>query len=117
MKYKKISNYSYNLHIIKTNKFKTTTVQINFKRKLIKEEITTRNMIINVLCESNILYPSKRLMTIATEELYDLYYRAANYTSGKYNIMSFDATFLNEEYTEESMLEKSIKFFADLILS
>ena len=34
MKYKKISTYSYNLHIIKTNKFKTVTVQVNFKRKM-----------------------------------------------------------------------------------
>ena len=64
MKYKKISTYSYNLHIIKTNKFKTVTVQVNFKRKLNKEEITYRNMIVNMLCESTSTYPSKRLMTI-----------------------------------------------------
>lgn len=115
MKYKKISTYSYNLHIIKTNKFKTVTVQVNFKRKLDKEEITYRNMIVNMLCESTSDYPSKRLMTIATEDLYDLYYRGMNYISGKYNVMNFEATFLNEEYTEKGMLDKSIKFLADLI--
>ena len=60
MKYKKISTYSYNLHIIKTNKFKTVTVQVNFKRKLVKEEITYRNMIVNMLCESTSIYPTKR---------------------------------------------------------
>ena len=53
MKYKKISNYSYNIHIIKTNKFKTVTVEVNFKRKLVKEDITARNMLVNLLCESN----------------------------------------------------------------
>ena len=40
MKYKKISTYSYNLHIIKTDKFKTVTVKMNFKRELDKKEIT-----------------------------------------------------------------------------
>ena len=115
MKYKKINTYSYNLHIIKTDKFKTITVKMNFKRELKKEEITYRNMIINTLCESTSQYPTKRLMNIATEELYELNYRAMNYTSGKYNIMGFDVTFLNEEYTEEGMLDKSIKFLADLV--
>ena len=115
MKYKKMSTYSYNLHVIKTNKFKTVTVKVNFKRKLEKQEITYRNMIINALCESNSIYPTKRLMTIETENLYDLYYRGMNYISGMYNIMGFDITFLNEEYTEKGMLDKSIKFLADLI--
>ena len=115
MKYKKISSYSYNLHIIKTNKFKTVTVQVGFKRKLKKEEITYRNMIVNMLCESTIVYPSKRLMTIQTENLYDLYYRGMNYISGKYNVMNFAVTFLNEEYTEKGMMDESIKFLSDLI--
>jgi len=115
MEYKKISMFSYNLHIIKTNKFKTITVQINFKRKLEKEDITYRNMIVNMLCESTSVYPSKRLMSIATEDLYNLYYKGVNYISGKYNIMNFSATFLNEEYTEKGMLDKSIKFLSELI--
>ena len=43
-----------------------------FKRKLIKEEITYRNMIINMLCDSSKLYPTKREMLIATEDLITL---------------------------------------------
>lgn len=117
MKYKKISNYSYNLHVIKTDKFKTTTVQINFKRKLKKEEITYRNMIINMLCDSTKLYPTKREMLIATEELYELCYSGMNYISGKYNIMNLSVTFLNEEYTEEGMFDKSIDFLYELIFN
>ena len=49
MNYRKTSTFSYNLHTIKTNKFKTITVKINFKRKLIKEEITARNIKIKIL--------------------------------------------------------------------
>ena len=117
MKYKKISTYSYNLHVIKTDKFKTVTVQVNFKRKLKKEEITYRNMVVNMLCKSTSVNPSRRLMTIAKENLYSLYYMGMNYISGKYNIMNFAATFLSEEYTENGMLDKSIKFLSDLIFS
>lgn len=117
MKYKKISTFSYNLHIIKTDKFKTITVKVNFKRKLNKKEIAYRNMIINVLCESTATYPTKRLMNIETENLYELYYRGMNYISGSYNIMGFDITFLNEEYTEPGMLDKSIRFLADIIFN
>lgn len=88
---------------------------MNLKRLLNKKEITYRNMIINVLCESTAKYPTKRLMNIETEELYDLCYRGMNYISGKYNVMGFDVTFLNEEYTEKGMLEKSVKFLSELV--
>ena len=74
MKYTKIKNNFYNLHVIKTDKFKTITIQVNFKREVIKEEITARNMIVNMLCESNSIYKTQRELEIATEELYNLYY-------------------------------------------
>jgi DNA gyrase/topoisomerase IV subunit A len=81
---------------------------MNFKRELDKKEITYRNMLINMLCQSTAKYPTKRLMNIATEELYELCYRGMNYISGKYNIMGFDVTFLNEEFTEKGMLKKGV---------
>ena len=117
MKYKKTSNYSYNVHTIKTDKFKTVTIQVNFKRELKKDEITARNLIINALCESTHNYPTRKDMIIETEELYDLYYRGMNYISGKYNIMTFDFTFLNEEYTEEGMIDKSIRFLSEVLFN
>lgn len=117
MNYKKTSTFSYNLHTIKTNKFKTITVKINFKRKLVKEEITARNMIVSLLCDSTKEFPTRRLLSIECENLYELGYMGMNYTSGIYNIMSFEATFLNEEYTEKGMLDKSIKFLSDLVFN
>lgn len=117
MKYRKIENQTYNLHVIKTKKFKTVTVQINFKNKLSKEEITYRNLLISVLCEASKKYPSKRSLTIATEDLYELSYQATNYISGKYNVMCFDITFLNDEYTEEGNLESAIDFLCEIIFN
>ena len=60
-------------------------------------------------------YPSKRLLEIKTEELYDLAYRAINYATGKYTIISFDMTYINPKYTEEGYNEESFKFLSELI--
>ena len=115
MKYTKVKNSAYNLHIIKTNKFKTVTIQVKFKRKTVKEEITARNMLVNLLCMSNSIYKTPREMEIATEELYNLYYNGNSAMSGKYSIMTFEFTFLNEKYTEKGMLNQSIDFLYNII--
>lgn len=115
MKYKKIKKKNYNLHVIETNKYKTIFLKVSFKRKLEKDEIAMRNILVNVLFESTAKYPSKRLVEIESEELYELQYRGSNYNSGKYSIMGVDALFLNPKYTEESMLEESFQFLSEVI--
>lgn len=117
MKYRKITTQTYNLHIIKTKKFKTVTVEVNFKSKLEKKEITYRNLLINTLCQSTKKYPNKRSLEIATEDLYELNYGVSNYISGKYNVMCFDATFLNDKYTEDGMFEKSVDFLCEILFN
>ena len=49
MEYTKEENLAYNIHLIKTKKFKKNCIKINFKSLINKEEITYRNMLINVL--------------------------------------------------------------------
>lgn len=117
MKYTKIEKSNYNLHMIKTSKFKTITIKVNLKRKLIKEEITKRNMLINTLFESTNKYPTRRLLEIKTEDLYDLGYRGVNYSSGKYTVLSFEASFINPKFTEEKMYEESFAFLNELIFN
>ena len=115
MKYNKISLPTYNVHVIETKKFKTVTVKVNFKRALKKEEIAYRNVLINVLCESTSDYPTKRLMEMATEDLYDLSYQGSNYISGKYSVVGFDIVFLNEQYTEPGIFDKSFDFLVSML--
>lgn len=117
MIYQKLEQDNYNIHIIKTDKFKTITLKINFKRKLKKDEITMRNTLINILFSSSKMYENKRMLEIETENLYGLGYRGVNYQSGIYNIMSFDVKFLNEKYTEKGMHEKSIDFIYEILFN
>lgn len=117
MNYKKIQNGAYNIHVIKTEKFKTVNVRINFKRKTNKEEITKRNLLTRVLLESNEFYKTSRLIEIETEKLYGLMLRSSSTISGNYSVMSFESSFLNEEYTEKNMIEKSLDFILSFILN
>ena len=117
MKYKKIKKDNYNLHVINTDKFKTVTVRINFKRKIKKEEITIRNLLNDILINTSKKYNTSRDIEIKTEELYSLGISSTSYKSGNYHIMSFKESFLNEYYTEKGMNEKSIKFLLELIFN
>ena len=117
MKYTCYDMNAYNLHIIKTDKFKTVTVGVAFRRKIKKEEITIRNLLKELMVNATFNYPTERSLIMATEDLYDLKLISANYRVGNYAIMTFRTRFLNEAYTEEGMNEESIKFFLDLIFN
>ncbi len=115
MKYKKYSMGSYQLHTICTNKFKTITIRVNFKREVTKDEITIRNLLADILLKSTKKYHTERLMNIIVEDLYGMNFTGYTTISGRYNIISFDFTFLSEKYTEKGILEKTICFLTDLL--
>lgn len=117
MNYVKHEMGSYRLHLIKTDKFKTVTVKIFFRRPAKKEEITMRNVLANLLLRSSRTYNSERLLAIADEELYGISYSGSAILSGSYNMLCFDFSFLNEKYTEEGMNEKSFAFLFDMLFN
>lgn len=115
VEYKKIEKKGYNLHIIKTDRFKKIDIRINFKRPIVKEEITIRNFLNDILINTSKKYPTIRDIEIKTEDLYNFGATSNCYKSGNYSVMSFACNFLNEKYTEKGMLEQSISFLLDLI--
>ena len=117
MKYTKKDLGSYNLHLIKTDKFKTVTVKIIFHSPIIKEEITTRNILSDILLQSTKSYPSKRDLIIESEELYaaELYNNTERI--GNYIMTGFTLQVLNDKYTEEGNLLKSIRFLSEIIFN
>ncbi len=117
MNYKKIKLQNFNLHTIQTNKFKTITIKINFKRPLKKEDITKRNILSELLIKSTKKYHSERLLSIATEELYGINYSSYSLTSGRYGILGFNFSFLNEEYTETGIIKEVIEFIKEIIFN
>ncbi|MBP3921083.1 MAG: insulinase family protein [Bacilli bacterium] len=117
MKYTKYKNGAYNIHLINTDRFKTVSIRINFKRKTSKEEVTKRNLLTRVLLESNEFYSTSRLIEIETEKLYGLMLRSSSTISGNYSVMSFESSFLNNNYTNDDMLSNALDFILSFIFN
>lgn len=117
MKYTNYDMNAYNLHIINTNKFKTVTVEVDFRYSVNNKDITKTNILKDMLLSSSYNYPSEIELVKETENLYDLKLTSSNIRIGNDNILSFRARFLNEIYTENKMNEESIKFLLDIIFN
>ena len=108
---------AYNLHVIKTTKFKTITVEVNFREKIDPNFIAMRNILKSVLLNTNNLYKSERDLIKETENLYDLKLISSNTRIGNFSNLSFKARFLNDKYTEEDMNRYSIEFLLNIIFN
>lgn len=117
MEYKKINKHSYNLHIIKTNKFKSTTVSINFREKIKKEDITIRKFLFQMLCSSSLKYNTERLLEIKLEDLYSTSLSHSNIVFGNLINSYIDIKFLNKEFSDESILSDSLELIFELIFN
>ena len=117
MNYELINMGAYNLHLVKTNHFKTITVEVDFRREIQKEDITKRAVLKEVLLNSNKNYRTERELIIESENLYDLKLVSSSARMGNYTNISFKTRFLDEKYTEKNMNEESIAFLMDIIFN
>lgn len=117
MKYTNYDMNAYNLHIINTNKFKTITIEVDFRYSVNAKNITKTNVLKDMLLSSSYNYPSEIELVKETENLYDLKLSLSNIRIGNDNVLSFRTRFLNEIYTENKMNEESIKFLLDVIFN
>ena len=117
MKYIKKDLGSYNLHLINTDKFKTITIKVAFHTPIKKEETTKRTLLTDILLQSSMGYPTRRDLTIKSEELYACDIVANNQRVGNYILTSFNLQVLMDKYTESDNLEKSIEFLSNIIFN
>lgn len=107
----------YNLHLIKTDKFREITIKIYFKRPIIKEEITIRNILFKYLTNSNKIYNTRRKISIAEANLYEPSIYNSNEQIGRVIVSSLASQILNEKYTEKGMLNKNLDFLLSFIFN
>ena len=105
------------LYFVKTDKFKSIDVEVFFCGDVSKEEITWRNCLMDILLYANNNYPSKRALSLRTEELYSLYLHTSNMRFGNNLISKIGISFLNPKYTEDGMLQESLNLLHDVIFS
>ncbi|MBE6155246.1 MAG: insulinase family protein [Firmicutes bacterium] len=117
MEYKSIDCKSYNIHTIKTNRFKTTRIEVVFRSKATKETLAINSFLAAMLCESSKKYPTRRQLAIKCEDLYKTYYYCyANKVGDCLNTI-FSVNFINPEFiSEDDYLKKVVEFLFEMIL-
>lgn len=115
MEYKRIEEVSYNLHLIKTNKFKTLLFKVVLSEKQKREDITIRNMLLDNLMSSSLDYPTMRDVSIKKQDLYGASINMVNRRVGDHAFIEYTMSILNPRFTEDGMLKDSIEFYSDLL--
>ena len=109
MIYKNYKSNTYNIYTIKTDKFKTCHMEIVFRNNIVKNEVSKRSLLTEILVENTKEYPTRRNMVIALENLYNSYFYGITNRIGSSILTSFCFDFINPSLVDED-LEEFIKF-------
>ena len=116
MEYKKYNHDAYNLHVIKTDKFKTVRIEVQFRSVIEKDEGVKRSMLVDYLTDISKKYPTHKDMSIRFEELYNLGVYGSPSKSGNILNSFIVAEFIAPKYiNEKNYLEDVISFLCEII--
>ncbi len=117
MNYVKKEMGAYNLHIIKTNLYKTITVKVYFREVVSKENITKRNFLSRIMMLGTKDYPTKVELTKKEQDLYAANIACTNRRMGNYLDTGISLRVLNDKYTEEGNFDRSLDLLNSIIFN
>ena len=117
MNYIKKSLGAYNLHVIKTDLYKTITVKVFFREVVKKENITKRNFLSRLMMLGTKDYPTKVELTKKEQDLYAVNISGANRRIGNYLDTGLSLRVLNDKYTEVGNFENCIDLLNSIIFN
>lgn len=117
MVYKLHENGAYNIHTIKTHRFKNIKMEIFFRNNIDKKNVSKRTVLFDMLVETSKDYKTKRDLVLELEELYNASCYASSIKVGNEVISSISMDFLNPKYTKDFNIEYAIKLPFDLIFN
>ena len=106
MEYKDLKKEGYDLHILKTDKFKTVNFNVEIRFPLKREDRFFMSLLETVLPLST-GYKTLKMRNISCAEIYDPAWAIKSSISGNQSMFSLRSSFLNEKYTEKGMTEKA----------
>lgn len=115
MEYKVYDCCSYRIHTIKTDKFKTCSIEVMLRDKINERTITENGMLIDSLMYSCKKYPKRRDVAIALENLYNASIRGVSSRLGGSVLISFMADFLNPKYCDKGYLNEIVSLFFEML--
>ncbi len=105
----------FNLHVIKTNRFKTISYNINIRFEDEKDTERYMGMLSRLLIQTSSHFDSLRDINVFCASIYDPSYNIRILSSGSQDILTLSASFANEKYTEIGMNEANFKFLTSFI--
>lgn len=115
MNYIKHDMGNYNLYFIKTKKFKTITISLNFRKEITQDDEVYCSILKNVLMYAINKYHNLDDLCRASMKVYDPSVKISYIRSGLDQSLCLDGTFANEKYTEDGMNKKTLEFILDYI--
>ncbi len=106
---------AYRIHVIPTNHFKYMTIRFDFRKKIELQDVGYLPFLMAMLLEGCKKYPSRRELELASDDLYSMRWHYRVRQSGKCFGVHFDFGFLDETYTEDGMLQKTLEMVHDIL--
>ena len=118
MNYTKINKQNYQIHLIKTKKFKKNVINISFKQPITnKIDVIKKDILCNLLILGTNKYKTRRELEIKCEDPFGASLNIKNKKAGSYKLFSLTASFLDNKYTLENTNEQVIEFIKEVLFN
>ena len=117
MKFYDYNINGFDLHVIKTNRFKTVFYSVNIRFDDAKENEKFMSLLSRMLLHTSSKYDTLKEINTACASIYDPSYDVRFLESGSQNILTLSASFANEKYTEKGMNKKNFEFLSDVLFN
>ncbi|EHI70476.1 EF-P 5-aminopentanol modification-associated protein YfmF [Streptococcus ictaluri] len=107
------------LHLIKTQKFKTNQITLRFSGDLTQKTVAKRSLVAQMLATANEEHPTAKLFREKLAQLYGASLSTNVSTKGLVHIVDIDITFVQDKYTfnGEKILGEIIQFLKAMLFS
>ena len=106
------------VHVMKTDKYKTTTLMVMLRAPLEKETVALRALLPHVLQGGTKKWPSRQKLRVHLDDLYGARLSGDVRKSGEQHVMTFFMDVANERYLRDtdSLLQQALEVLSDVIL-
>ncbi|CAM3426358.1 pitrilysin family protein [Aeromicrobium ponti] len=107
----------YNLHVVKTEKYKTNTLVWKMKAPLNKETVTLRSLLPHVLQSNSAAYPTTGKLRSYLDELYGATLFVDLAKKGEYHVITISVEIANEKFLSDNtpLLKKAFQFLSEIL--
>ncbi|MBE6156302.1 MAG: insulinase family protein [Firmicutes bacterium] len=117
MEYKKYDCNSYNIHTIKTDKFKTVRMEIIFSREVEREKMPLFSFLCDILTDCSKHFQRRKDIAIRLEELYKANFYGVSNKVGNLFTASFIMEFIDPHFINENNYLKDVLSFPFKIIN